>query len=436
MPINKLDYDGFEQRVCEAIVVGLVIFFIALLLFLSLYPSSVHAQQTNLCRAPYFLNHRNYNYKAYKKTLEGVREYAFSILWNTPGNQYDSLIKELKDTHTVGIEVALVNETCVLANGTNRCGKYEVLYGLTFSQYKKKIDKRDPVLKGKIQSQAKTACSTINANIPAGKFRYLSPLLETKLDRARWEVVAGWVKEVIDCWDYTIVWNPQGAKPGDPQPPAVLSEGHGDKPKFTTIHAIANNDGSYVADYEEYFRSYSSINRVCGWHSNDNCINTGASAFVDPRKRDCKDTSGFYEIGEAMREVEKPIEVPPPWDLDDDKSLVGCVKVHDSHDGAGGFIWKQSHVGNYFGTILFPAKYGRFDSVQIQAKGYKIGNVEYANCTTPPCGFPDQADGNKLRPIWRTSRDINKYPFNIAVRGKSGNKINCWKLENPHIRND
>lgn len=432
----KWDDMDIETKVCNAIVVGLLLCFVALILFVGLWPSISHAQQTNLCRAPYFLTDPKYNYKAYKKTLEGVKSYSISILWNTPGNFYDNLIKELKDTHVNGVEVALVNETCLLANNGNRCGKYEVLYGLTMSKFKKQIDRANPVLKGKFQAQANIACNTINNNLPAGKSRHMSPLLETKLDRRRWQVVAGWVREVLACENYVFVWNPQGAAPGNPQSPALLAEGHGDSPRFITKAAIANNDGSYVADYEEYFRKYPSIEKVCGWHSNDNCINSGASGFIDPRKRDCRDTSGFYEIGEAMRQVEKPVEVPPDWDLDDDKSLVGCTKVHDSHDGAGGFIWKQSHVQSYFGTILFPAKYGRFSSVQIQSKGVKQGTVVYAKCTNPPCGFPDQADGNKLRPIWRTSRDIEKYPFNIVVRGASDSKINCWKIENPHIRND
>ncbi len=431
MSLNKLDYDGFEQRVCEVIVVGLVLFIIVIGL-LALFTDKAHAQQTNLCRAPYFLTHSKYKYGAYKKNMAGVNSYTVSILWNTPGNFYDNLTKELQDPHVNGVEVALVNETCLLANNTSRCGKYEVLYGLTMSKFQKQIDKRNPVLQGKIQASAKTMCEFVNANTPAGKSKAVSVLLETKLSRARWQVVAEWVKEVISCSDFTYVWNPQGAKPGAPQFPATLSEGHGDKPKFIDNNAIANNDGSYVADYEEYFLSYKDIRKACGWHANDNCINNGNTSFIDPRKRDCRDTSGFYEIGEGMRQVQKPVEVPPPWDVEDDKSLVGCLRVHPSFDGAGGFIWKQSHVGTYYGTILFPAKYGKFDSVQIQSEGVRVGTVEYA----PGAGFPDQADGNKLRPIWRTNKDIEKYPFNIAVRGKTGNKVHCWKLENPHIRND
>lgn len=407
--------------------------FISFLGYVTFVVATAHGE--NLCRAPYALTHEKFNYPAYKKSLEGVENYSVAVLWTTFGNKLSNLEKELSDPHVKGIEVHLINGSCLK---NNRCGKYEVVTG-NHADFQKKVRKKNEALKNKIQVAAAKAALFLNAHVRPDQKKYISPILETRLRREEWQTVAEWIKPYFDGW--TFVWNPEGGSPGLPQPPAEVSEGHGPTPKFSS-RCIANNDGSAPpdGDYAGFLRKYSNCELACAWAGNDNCINRGQVGFIDPRKRDCKDTAEFKAMGVGLRQAQIPVMPPPDWDLLDDLSLVGCSKVFDSSDGAGGFIWKSSHVAEYNNVaILFPARFGRFASVQIQKQGNLVGKVEYAKCEKPPCGFPDQAAGNALRPIWRTEKNspIEKYPYNVAIRGRTAEgKTLCWKVENPKERND
>jgi len=399
-----------------------------LLAALLFFVSTAHAE--NLCRAPYALMHKDFKYEKYKSELEGVNGYTVAVLWNTFGNKTENLAKELADPQVKGVQVHLINGSCLKFG---RCGDYEIVKG-TANQFRKKVRQENAALKAKIQVAAAQASAFLKDHVRADQRKFLSPVLEHKLDRESYQILMSWIAPYFPGW--TFVWNPEGGKPGLPAAPATVSEGHGPAPVFADNNCIANLDGSAPpdGDFAGFLRSYPNCALACAWVGNDNCINKGQAGFIDPRKRNCQDTSEWKAVGVGMRQAQVPVEPPPAWDLDDDKSLEGCSKVFDSSDGGGGFIWKSSHVAEYNNVaILFPARFGKFKKVEVQKRGKAVGRVKYA----PGEGFPDQSAGNKKRPIWRTDKAINKYPYNVAVRGRTAEgKTVCWKLENPKIRND
>lgn len=400
-----------------------------LIVLLLLLASNTHAESPNLCRAPYALTHDKFNYSEYKKSLVGVNSYTVSFLWNTFGNNLDNIKRELNDPRVNGLQLILVNENCAKYP---RCGNYELLAGMNTDKFRQLLRQRDPAFKSKVEQYAANAANFFYANVKPTHKKYLNPLLESKCSREEWQIFAEWVRPYFPDWIF--VWNPLGAKPGLPQPPAMISEGHGDNPKFDNSACIANPDGTSIdgADWESYFRKYTKCTFVCGWTGNDNCINSGSQGFIDPRKRDCKDTSKFAAVGAGMRAAQVQIEPVPEWSEADNKSFAGCTEVKSPSDGKGGFLWKQSHVPGYGVAIMFPARYPKFDKVEVLKEGMPVGSVKWA----PGKGFPDQAASNKFRPIYRTSRKQNTYPYNVVVAGKVNNKKYCWMLRNSKVRND
>lgn len=396
-------------------------------LLVLLLPTAIYAD--NLCRAPYALMHNKFNYKAYVNSTKGVNSYTVAVLWNTFGTDTKNLKAELARPEVNGLELILANENCAKYP---RCGKYELFAGMNTDKIRKLLRNKDPKFKAKVEAYAQNAATIVNPLLRPDQKRYLNPLLESKCSRAEWQTFAEWIRPFFADW--TFVWNPLGAKPGLPQPPGSISEGHGDNPKFIDGNCIANPDGTSIdpADWESYFRKYSACVAVCGWTSADNCIVSGQKGFIDPRKRSCSDVSKMKAVGVGMLEAQKPYELVPEWSSSDDASLVGCTTIRPNPDGVGGFIWKQSHVPGYGATILFPAKYGKFNKVLIKKAGKTIGSVKWA----PGKGFPDQAKGNIFRPIWRTSLSAKKYPYNIAIHGLIDGKRICWRVSNPKVRND
>lgn len=428
---------------CELFV---VLFWIAL--FAILVPQAfAQEMRPNLCRAPYFLDHAKFRYDEYKKSMEGVGPHMLVWLWDTANENPINSVKELKNPLVSSVEVILANENCTKYGPNGRCGQYELFAGMSTDKLAKLIRKQDAKLKNATQAQAKNMCSFVNANLPAGKPKYLSPLLETNLKRSEFTTFANWVKEVPECSDWIFVWNPMGGSPGAPQPPATVSEGHGPNPKFVDNNCIANLDGSIPddKDYVSWIQAEGQCLGACAWGPNDNCIFEGQTGFIDPRKRTCKEVRDFKMIGAAMREAAAPIIPPPPWSADDELGKEGCVSINNTSDKDGGFIWKQSHVPGYKGVVLFPARFGKFDKVVIRKGKNKVGKVEYA----PGAGFPDQSAGNRKRPIWRTNINLKNYPFNVVIRGQLKKPVkdakgkvvakagmHCWPLSNPRIRND
>lgn len=415
-------------------------------LFLLVLLITLPAFAENLCVAPYGLQNKSFKYTEYKESLQGVNAYNFSFLWNSFGTYNEYLSAELRSPQTKGVIAILINENCAKKQygPRGRCGPYEVLHRINSNQFRNKVSKNDPVIKGKIQAQAKSMCSFINANIPLGKTRALSPLLETELPAKEFNKVATWVHEVSACEDYIIVYNPMGSSPGLPVSPATVSEGHGPNPKFSNLKCIANLDGSLPddGDFADYAVRYSACEfGGCLWVKEFNLLNRGAK-WVHPRARRQTDISDFKLIGKALKTAQEALKPTLSWSTEDTASLFGCDKTFGSttanpfSDGAGSLIYKDSHIKGssaHKGTILFPARFGKLTHVEIWKEGKKFLEVKYA----PGKGFPDQNANNKLRPIYRFDRHLNEMPFNIVIKAddNKGQKI-CYIIRNSKTRND
>lgn len=402
------------------------------------------AQVTNMGRNPKAIASKTFDCRAYKKHLEGVHRYAFGFLWHTFGNDLICAEAEIADPRVWVVIPELLNETCV---SRGDCGKYEILHGLTTQKWKNKVSKNDQQLRDKVTREAQKLSDWLLPRLRPDQQCGINPALETRLSREEARILLSWIAPAFKgrCF---FVWNPVGPKPGTPPAGYAYSEGHGPSPKFEDNRCIANPDGHPPedGDWEAYFRKYKNCFVTMGWDQNDNCIFRGQAGRIDPRQRQCrKDTSGFKPIGKGMRAAQIELPEPPPWSSDDDISLAGCIGIHRANDNDGGFVWKQSHVPGYHGVVLFPARFGKFDSVAVRKHGKPLGNVKYA---AGP-GFPDQAAGNRKRPIWRTSINLKDYPFNVAVRGRlkrdvkdakgkvvAKKGLHCWPVSNPKVRND
>lgn len=409
---------------------------------MTLLPATLLAQVQNTGRNPKAIAHKDFKCGAYKKNLLGVNRYAFGFLWHTFGHDLACAEAEIADPRVWVVIPELLNETCV---SRRDCGKYEILYGLDTQRWKSKVRKNDPALREKVAKEAQKLSDWLLPRLRPDQQCGINPALETHLSREEAVILRDWIAPAFKgrCF---FVWNPVGAKPGVPPPGYSYSEGHGPSPVFADNRCIANPDGAVPedGDWEAFFRKYKNCFVTMGWDQNDNCADRGEPR-QDPRARNCEDASGFKAIGEGMRAAQAAIPEPPPWSHDDEISLAGCTTINRTSDGDGGFVWKQSHVPGYHGVILFPARFGKFDSVAVRKAGQPIGKVNYAGGP----GFPDQAAGNRKRPIWRTTVDIKKYPFNVAVRGRlkrdvkdakgkvvAKKGLHCWPLSNPKIRND
>lgn len=222
-----------------------------------------------------------------------------------------------------------------------------------------------------------------------------------------------------------------------PQPPATLSEGHGPTPSFTDQRCIANPDGSIIqgsSDWETFFRSYSNCAQVFSWTPNDNCIVAG-QARMDPRSRPCTITDNNQAINNAARSILVSLPQPAPWTTADDLSLTSC-KVLPNPDGASkGFLWKESETkktpsGQPAAVSLLPAGLGLDSStkrVSVLHDGVTVDNMTFVYLYTP-----DKSN----RPTWLGHKQLSDYPFNVVVKGTGPKGTFCWKVPNPHIRND
>lgn len=394
-----------------------------------------HAQNPRVGRDPKFINSKNFKYQAYKEPLqcEVPYKYGFSFLWHTAGDNLQYAAAEVADPRVNLVKLDVINETCY---SRGDCGKYEYLAGFKPRQFWKLVSKRDARARKVVEDANRSAAEWLIPRLRPDQQCYVSYFLETHGTRAQLQIVHEWASPF---WGGRCgaVWNPVGPKPGLPPEGFVASEGHGPTPVFADNRCFANLDGSLAPDGDHlaYFNEYKDCIMVFGWGPNDNCIFSTQTGRIDPRARDCHETKDYTAIGKAMcqSQMQQP---PPPWSEEDLASLNGCHAVHESLDKPGGFILKQSHVvgsPNHKGTVLFPAKYGKFKRVAIWKGGKKYLTVEYA----PGEGFADQQAGNKRRPIYRFDKNLVKLPYNIVFRGTTEKgKVQCWKVSNPRVRND
>lgn len=405
--------------------------YIILFLVCLIYATLAYGQQQNFGDSPYFISHSKWDCAQSKARFRDLPRTGIAFIWNTPGVDLRCLRSTLADPRVDFVEAVAVNETCV---SRGDCGSYESLYGYNTNSLNKAVLSGQPRVKEAYQKAARAVCEFVQgATSGRSVRRVLNASLETRLTRPAFTRVASWVAEVCPGWE--LVWNPVGGNPGKPQPPATISEGHGDNPRFVDNRCIANPDGTVIENskqnWEAYFRKYPNCIQVFHWGLNDNC-NVEGGARKDPRKRDCKVTENYKPARDAALAILKPKVTPGPWTADDNKSLKGCTEILKSHDGLKGFVWKESDTkltpdGRKAAVALFPKSYKRFKDVQIRKGGHTIDMMDFVYYYTE--------DGTS-RAVWKSDKAPDDFPFNVVLRGKDSSGIHCWKISNPHDRND
>jgi hypothetical protein len=256
------------------------------------------------------------------------------------------------------------------------------------------------------------------------------------MPRKTFAKAASWVKEA--CPKAEIVWNPVGGNPGAPQAPATISEGHGDAPRFVDNNCIANPDGTPINNtkqsWEAYFRKYKNCVQVFHWGLNDNCNVAGVGKRLDPRRRECRVTEDYGPVTRAMRAVQGPQDSPSPPTVEEELSKKGCSKILSSSDGAKkGFVVKESDSkklpnGKNATVLLFPKEFKRFKDAHIFYKGKSFDKLDFVYFYT---------EDNSQRAVYKSHFTPDDLPFNVVVRGRDDrNKIHCWPIANPKLRND
>lgn len=107
-------------------------------------------------------------------------------------------------------------------------------------------------------------------------------------------------------------------------------------------------------------------------------------------------------------------------------SLAGCSVACGTKDGGGGFVWKPTSDTKPGAVAIFPGRFNtQFLSVYVMSNGKLLATAEWAGWANP--------EGNgALRQHWKFKRRATNWPYNVVLHAD----VNCWRLENPRIRND
>lgn len=273
---------------------------VILFLFILTFPLCLAAQDQRFGSAPFFYNHPKFDRKRADSRVNGVQPLSF--LYNTPADTIKPLVDRLKRGDIYFLQIHLVNEPCLR---NQRCGKYELLSGLSVKRFKRLIATRSSSFRAKVRRYASRASRRILPHLPYNTTCALNPLLETVLHRKEAAIFFSWVAPFFNhrC---LLVWNPIGNNPGAPIEGAYFSEGHGESIRFDYRYpCIANNDGTPVLKgrMRRFLHRYRRCAAVFLWSFGDNCNTDSDVVFTDPRKRECKWKSDWRDIRKALSSV-------------------------------------------------------------------------------------------------------------------------------------
>lgn len=389
----------------------------------------LEATSVNICRAPYALLDPKFPYKEFKAGVAGVNSYSIAVLWNTFGNYFDFIKRELADPKVSGLELVLINETCYTRGD---CGPYETLAGFRPGSLGSAINSDNPTLKARVVSEAHRAASLILPLLRPEQTFDINLLLETHQNAATVRHLWSWI-EPIFSGRAQLVWNPVGGKAIAPAGFAS-AEAHGTEADLRDP-CIANTDGAVLAqgDVSAWLVSYGTkCKKACLWTLNDNCAASNQPR-MDPRRRPCVVTGEFLTQRPGMITAQAWTPAPP-WSTADDLSLVNC-HVNPNPDGdKKGFLAKPSEVAVYGWTVLLPAQFDQqrrpvnYTNVHAEKAGRSVGTWKYYAFYTPD---------NSQRPIWRAAQKAEQFPPNVVIRAfDKDHRWQCWKVHDPRQRND
>jgi len=370
------------------------------------------------------------------KGLEGLSEIRLSVLWNTFGTSFVCLDKIKNDPRPKHIQFHLVNEVC---QRNNRCFPYEVLYGLTVSQFSRKLREDDAVLTNKIRTNVQPVAEWLHNN-PQVQCT-INPGLESNLGVAEYLKLRGILQPLFPgrCkW----TWNPLNTNRYLKTTLAdTVFEGHGGYPDVIpscsvnfdgldlNLKARPNKEGFPIEQVKHWLTAYSSCDQSYLWVNEFNGI--GKGGFVDPRKRKNWPSSAIFS--ELNRELKRGIPngagVMPPTEQDQ-LGKAGCKTMISNHDGdKKDFLWKQSEPEccNRGAVTFLPRKYNsrKIDKnkVYVMKGAQKIATAYEQKVYT---------EDKSNRQFYRFRKTARDFPYNVVVHFDDI----CVEIRNPKIRND
>jgi len=200
---------------------------------------------------------------------------ALGVLWRTFGTDLPKIERVLQSGKISVLRIHLLNGPGLR---NNQLGPYESLWGLSLSEFRKLVRRRDPGILGIIAGEASSVCESIASRFP--KVTVLcSPILEHNLSEEEFRIVFDVTSKAAPSTK--IVDNPVSLTAR--QHPQALLELHG-RPKINAdIVSLDGEQPKAGESPESYLRDYPSTQVVFWWTSEMNCRTPGP--FLDPRSR-------------------------------------------------------------------------------------------------------------------------------------------------------
>lgn len=386
----------------------------------------------------YAAMHKDWPCDIMMRGFKGAEKLRLAVLWNTFGNNWQCLEQFASDPRPKLIEFHLINEVC---QRNRRCGKYEVLAGMSVEGYKQRLTNKNAAVIAKIKANVAPVASWLAAkpevecSISAG--------LESNLDSKSYQFLVDQLRPEFPArckW----VWSPNGGNAYGAAPiPGLVYEGHGDAPPGVSAPCIVNLDGVDVnlkarpsvlplhvdaAVLPRFIASFASCEASYLWIAEFN--GNGRGSFVDPRKRTVWPTAKIAD--ELSQYLRLPVEdnSPPAWSSGDDAAKAGCKKFLKIPDGAKrNFLWKQSEpkvLGRGAVTFL-PTAYNK-TPIQVNQVYVMKGKKKIATAYERK-HYTEDGSG---RQFYRFRKLAPDFPFNVVVHFGSV----CAVVPNPKVRVD
>jgi hypothetical protein len=266
-------------------------------------PSCLKAERYNQGLGVYGIMHKRFPCEAITDAFKGMGVLRLSILWHTFGDSTRCLNQWALDPRPKFLQVHTINEVC---QRNRRCGRYELLRGISPSRYRRMLA-RDKWLLKPLDSYLAPLTQWLNTNPQVNC--NISMGLESNLDRTSYINLINMAKPLLpSTCSYT--WNPANNNPyGVRRIPGLIHELHGSKWSLRPP-CIANLDGEDIdlktrpAILRTNFLPYDQIGKYLRTH--DQCLanfiwipelnGNSSRAFIDPRLRSFVGTRNAGDI--------------------------------------------------------------------------------------------------------------------------------------------
>lgn len=231
------------------------------------------------------LCHKTWSCDASIKAFNGQPVIRVGWLEQTFGSSCPCAERLLQARRPKEIRVHLTNGACLR---NRRCGRYELFHGETIASANRKVLRGDArLLKGfeRIVLRFKERLAKGNRVTC-----WVSPMLESDLDgRARAVLHSIASSHLPEC---SLVDSPHGR----PCIKGLVCEKHGASPSLRAP-CVSDLDGISVeqVSVRNYLRQTKSCDLRFIWSRGLNCLPPDGSPFVDPRKRHCAHSEGYFK---------------------------------------------------------------------------------------------------------------------------------------------